>query len=888
MTIARGTRFGPYEIVSPIGAGGMGEVYRATDTNLGRKVAIKVLPDAFAQDPERLARFEREAKTLASLNHANIAIIHGLEKSQGAYALVMELVEGEDLSQRIARGPIPLDEALPIAKQIAEALEAAHEQGIVHRDLKPANIKMRPDGTVKVLDFGLAKLNDPSVSNGPSGPNALSMSPTITSPAMMTGVGVILGTAAYMAPEQARGKPADKRGDIWAFGCVLYEMVTGKRAFDGEDVSQTMARVIEREPDFTPVPAQLRRLLKACLEKDRKKRLQAIGDVHLLLESAAPPPIVAPRPRLAMAGWIVGAAATVFAVSLAAIHFRETTPASPVVRSTLLPPDNTTFYSDFTQGIGLPALSPDGSRIVFGTRNADGTSPLWVRSLEALTAQPLPGTEGARFPFWSPDSRFIAFFADGKLKKIDASGGPVLTLTDAANGRGGSWNRDGVIIFAPNTTASGPLQRVSAAGGAATRIAGVDGSFPSFLPDGKHFLYQGALPGRAPGIRIGSLDGSPSVAVGAGSNALFANGYVLFVRETTLMALPFDPVHLTSTGEAVPVAEHIQSVLASGRAAAFSVSETGLVAYREGRATGGYTLTWVDRAGNKGATVGGSHFVGGDIQFSPDRTRVAMSILEATNTDVWIYDVVRGLRTRFTFDPANDNAPIWSPDGRSVVFRSNRKGHYDLYRKAVDGVAAEELLYADDLDKTPTGWSPDGTLLLYNGGRDQGQDLWALPLPSERGSVPKPSILLRTPFNEGWGQFSPDGRWILYVSDESQRNELYVSPFTKPRGLGGKRQISVAGLIGFGGAGGAPRWRQDGREIFYVSPDRQLVATEISIANDTLDVGMTHPLFDMLTELRQSFEVSADAQRFLSLGTTEEKTPTSITLIQHWPTGIRK
>ena len=592
MPLGSGTRVGPYEIVAAIGAGGMGEVYRARDSRLGRDVAVKVLPELFAADADRLARFEREAQLLASLNHQNIATIHGLEESGGVRALVMELIEGPTLADRIAQGPIPLDEALPIARQIADALDAAHERGVIHRDLKPANIKITPGGQVKVLDFGLAKVLESAV-GGAAGSQHLSMSPTLSVQA--TYAGLILGTAAYMSPEQARGRPVDQRTDIWAFGCVLFEMLTGTRAFEGEDVSETLARVIEREPDWTRIPPQIRRLLTSCLQKDRNQRLQAIGDMRLLLDDPAPPVALALRPRATRTPWVIAAAAMLSVAVLALVHFREVPPDSRVVRSTLLPPDNTTFNSDFSQGVGLPTLSPDGTRIVFGARTADGKTPLWVRSLDALTAQPLAGTDGAGFPFWSPDSRFVAFFAGGKLKKIDASGGPVLTLADATSGRGGSWNRDGVIVFTPSA-GGGPFLRVSSAGGASSRVSSEEGSFPWFLPDGQHFLYQGT----GGSIRVGSLDGSPSQMVGGGSNALYAQGHLLFVREGTLMAQLFDADRLTSTGDGVPVAEHIQSVLASGRAAAFSVSETGLLAYREGTASGGYTLTWVDRSGIKG------------------------------------------------------------------------------------------------------------------------------------------------------------------------------------------------------------------------------------------------------------------------------------------------
>jgi Tol biopolymer transport system component len=794
-----------------------------------------------------------------------------------------KLVEGDTLADRIARGPVPLEEALPIARQIAEALEAAHEQGIIHRDLKPANVKLRPDGTVKVLDFGLAKL---AHSDAAAVSADVTASPTITSPAMMTGVGVLLGTAAYMSPEQAKGRAADRRSDIWAFGCVLYEMVTGRRLFQGEDITETIAAVVKDPPDFAQVPAALRRLLKSCLEKDPKKRLQAIGDMRLLLEDA--PPMTAPsRTQLGTAAWAVAGAAVLGAALLVFTYFRETPPSAPVVRSTILPPANTML--DFPQGVGLPALSPDGQRIVFGARTADGKRPLWVRALDGLTAQSLAGTEGATFPFWSPDSRFIAFFADGKLKKIDASGGPALTLADARLGRGGSWSRDGVIVFAPGVAE--PLLRVSSAGGASSPIATDSGSFPWFLPDARHFVYQGS---GGSAIRVGSLDGSPSQVVGTGSNALYAQGHLLFLREDTLMAQPFDTKRFATAGEAVPVAERVQTVLDSGRVGVFSVSETGLLAYREGAGNRGGILTWVDRSGKRGATVGEAARQT-SLEFSPDRTRVAVVVQDQAAEDVWIYDVSRGLRTRFTFDAARDIFPVWSPDGRSIVFSSNRRGRFfDLYRKAVDSVGAEELLYADDTNKRATSWSADGKLLLYDAigpGSQTGQDIWVLPLPPDRtGAAVKPSLVLQTTSNERDARFSPDGRWILYSSNESQDLEVFVTPFPPTAsGPGGKRQVSTGGTGPYGA-----RWRQDGREIFYVTPDRKLMATEVAIKGGTLELGTARSLLGLGYQSETgflgflSFNVSADGQRFLLSSAPEQQSAEPLTLILNWASGLNK
>ncbi|MGD1091622.1 MAG: protein kinase [Bryobacteraceae bacterium] len=877
MSLAPGTRLGPYEILGPLGAGGMGEVYRAKDTKLDREVAIKVLPSALAQHPDRLARFEREAKVLAALNHPNIAIIYGLED----HAIVMELVEGPTLADRIAVGALPLDESLKIAVQIADALEAAHEKGIVHRDLKPANIKVREDGTVKVLDFGLATAVQSNTAERSDGAN----SPTLTMGG--TEVGVILGTASYMSPEQAAGKPVDRRADIWSFGVVLWEMLTGRRLFHGESVSHTLADVLRAEIDFGKLPAStpapIRELLKRCLDRDLKTRLRDIGEARIAIQKYLANPTSSPDVTSATSPsrhlWLWIAATSVCflaAVALAFIHFRERQPEAPVVRSTLLPPDSAT--PDFGNGLGLPTLSPDGLKIVFGARTADGKDPLWVRSLDGLVAQPLAGTDGAIFPFWSPDGKFIAFFADSKLKKIDASGGPAITLADAPLGRGGSWSPEGVIIFAP-VNALGPLLRVSSAGGASTPISTAQGRLPWFLPDGRHFLYQ-VQPGNST-IRAGSLDGGESkMVIEAGSNALYAEGHLLFLRDGALMAQTFDAKRLVTTGEAVPVAEHIQTVLNSGTVGVFSVSQTGMLAYRSGLGFSGLELTWYDRAGKKGAEVGEPAGLV-DFRLSPDRKSLAATITTGGYANIWTYDVSRGLRTRLTFEAANDQDPVWSPDGRNIILGSVRKGHRDLYRKQANGAGPEELLYSDDLEKYPRSWSPDGNFLLYDAAGPKTGGIWALPLTQQPGGSLKPFPVVQPPFSATLGEFSPDGRWIAYQSNESQRYEIYVTSF--PPGSGGRRQISTAGGV-------LARWRPDGKEIFYIAPDRRLMAAEVVVKGGTLEPGTVRPLFGSpdLTPGNPYYDVSGDGQQFLLRTFPEQKSAEPLTLVQNWVARLKK
>ena len=728
MTLAAGVRISQYEIQTLLGAGGMGEVYRATDTSLGRQVAIKILPDTFAHDPERLARFGREARTLASLNHPHIAQIYGVEKSPAAFdsaqakeaghyvhALVMELVEGPTLADVMERrAGLQVDEALPIARQIVEALEAAHEQGIVHRDLKPANIKVRADGTVKVLDFGLAKLACPAEAGHYA--RDLTASPTITSPAM-TGAGVILGTAAYMAPEQARGKDVDKRADIWAFGCVLYEMLTGRRAFDAGEVSDTLAMVLMKDVDWSGLPAAtppaIRTLLRRCLEKDRKRRLPDIGVARLEIDEALAAPassipvaVETSGPARQRLAWTVAALTGIAAFSLAGLRFMER-PLEPAasIRFPVVPPPEMSFVAEVTS----QWLSPDGRHLVFRASPAGGAEAarLVIRSFEEDEARVLPGTEGAGQAFWSPDSRFLGFFADGQLKKIDVAGGPPQVLCDAPTGgrtTGGTWNSDGTIVF--GVGGSSGLLRVSAGGGTPVPVTQPDAAkketahrHPWFLPDGRHFLFTVTTgPGGSfsvNSVHVGSLDGEPpKVLTEADAQGIYASGFLLFVRDGTLLAQPFDPDRLVTTGDPLVVAEDVAIDIPAGLAS-LSASTTGMLSYRTTLSGGVVSqLVWVDRSGKVLETIG-QKADQSELRLAPDGTRVAVSVLDPARRtrDIWIYDLTRdGLRTRLTFDAGEDWSSAWSPDGRSLVFSAGRPNPLHLYRKPSDGSGTEERL----------------------------------------------------------------------------------------------------------------------------------------------------------------------------------------------------
>jgi eukaryotic-like serine/threonine-protein kinase len=894
MTFSVGTRLGLYEITGPLGSGGMGEVYQATDTKLGRSVAIKVLPDAFAQDVDRALRFEREARVLASLNHPHIATIHGLEESGDRKFLVMELVLGETLAEWISRGPIPLDDALKIARQIAEALEAAHEKGIVHRDLKPANIKIGPNGQVKVLDFGLAKAFESEVAN----PN-LSHSPTLSLAG--TNAGIILGTAAYMSPEQARGMTVDRRTDIFAFGAVLYEMLTGRPAFQGDTVSDILASVLKVDPDWNrfpkETPASIRRLLRRCLQKDRNHRLDSAAAARIEIEEAGFDPEIKEQlsspiqPETRRLPWILVAALFVVALSLgipALRHVRETIPAQQDFHFDIVLPGNAPPE--------LPAIAPDGRQLAFITTS--GTHQIWIHNMDALDSRPVPGTEGATYPFWSPDGTHIGFFAQGKLKKIAIAGGPAQTLCDATDGRGASWNRDDVIIFSQGPGSA--ILRVPSAGGVPTAVTmGAGGDlasghrFPSFLPDGVHFFYNaGSDKPDAAGIYIGSLDGSSPIRILPDpSNALYAPpanpgnpGYFLFKREESLMAQPFDSKTLKMAGEMFPVSERVPYSVNTGFGA-FSVSENGILIYRTGgRAS--TQLAWMDRAGKHLSTVGKPGPISA-LSLSPDEKTVALELFTGSQRDVWLQDIGRDVLVRFTFMPGLNGRPVWSPDGARLIFSFQATGIYssDILQRFAAGNAAEELLLHAGINAYPEDWSSDGKWIAYQQDNSRtATDLWLLPASQGTETDKKPVPYLQTAFDESNPRFSPDGKWIAYQSNESGRNEVYVQGI--PAG-GRKWQISSSG-------GAAPRWRQDGAELFYVSAEQKLMAAPIKIIS-TVEPGTPEPLFTFpapsnLVLLGFAYAPSRDGQRFLVNAPAggENAAAPPLTVVTNWQAALKK
>jgi Tol biopolymer transport system component len=891
-----------YRITAKIGEGGMGEVWRATDTRLEREVAIKILRGPFAADPERMARFEREAKILATLNHPNVAVIHGVEER----ALVMELVEGPTLAERIAQGPMAAEDVLPIAKQIAEALEYAHQRGVIHRDLKPANIKIPPEGRVKVLDFGLAKaMASEPVQSDPASSPTLTMHATVA--------GIILGTAAYMSPEQAHGKAADHRADIWSFGVVLYEMLAGKAAFSGESISDTLASVLKFEPDWSALPAglpaEIRRLLERCLKKDRQKRLQAMGDARIVIEEVLAGPIEAemapalPRAGVGSRRWMAAAAA--LAVALAAVstlHFRETPPKPAVVRFQI--PQR----GSATGGLPFLALSPDGSKLAFlgADPSAKSSRPiLWVRSLDSLEARPLPGTEDSFTHFWSPDSHFLAFAdASGALKKIEVSGSPPQTLVSSRGQiRGGYWDRGGTIYF--GTRYGRGIFRVPQTGGEPVLVSKPDSTrqeasfeYPQILPDGRHYLYLAMFSSVLDGaIFLASLDGKEKKRlVTARHNFSYVPpagtgkpGHLLFLRETTLMAQPLDPNSFEPVGDAFPVAERVGSEI---NIAFFTVSENGTLAYLPRVAGAGpYELRWFDRAGKPLDAPGGRASYN-NVALARDARRAAVvqTDPQTNNTDIWLIDLGRGIPTRFTFDEATDWDPVWSPDNTRLAFSSNREnGSYNLYVKGTSGARPEERLQKSDLSERPCDWSPDGRFLMYTramAGSTALGSLWVLSDPAGDPAKRKAAPYFETAFNTTQCQFAPDGHWVAYVSNESRRgHDVFVQSF--PAGAG-KFLVSNNGGV-------QPRWRRDGRELFYIASDGMLMAVDVK-TSPVFQPGIPHALFDPRTpgggypQYVFRYDVTPDGQRFLvnTQGRSEATPAEPITVVLNWQEGHKK
>ncbi|MEQ1886857.1 MAG: protein kinase [Bryobacteraceae bacterium] len=915
MHLSAGTRLGVYEILSPLGAGGMGQVYKALDTKLDREVAIKILPAEVSQDPEHLSRFEREAKILASLNHPHIAQIYGEidtdggesegEESFDLHGLVMELVPGETLASIMKRGPVPLDLAIRYGRQIAEALEAAHEKGVVHRDLKPANVMVTPDGPqgrmVKVLDFGLAAIPVPAsvVPMDRSHAPTLTLSPTRT--------GVLLGTTAYMSPEQASGQLVDKRADIWAFGVLMWEMLTGKHLFEGSTVAHIVADVLRRDIDFKALPrgtpASTRTLLRRCLDRDPHTRLRDIGEARVALLNQEmhlePPEPAASSLRNPAPAWIAAGLAFLAAVVVGVVHFRETPVLQEPVRFQIPPPEKTSYTN-------TGVVSPDGQKIGFVVRSSDGRTMVWVRTLDSLEAHPVMGSEGAAVgPFWSPDSQYIGFGVNsmpGRLKKVLASGGTPQTLCEYEGGfREGSWNRDGVILFGVDSSG---IWRVPENGGAPVQVTAIDGarsevqhSGPRFLPDGKRFLYhrlsrqaenQGtyigtitAGPGQQDLTRLADIETDVIFAQAAGKE------YLLYVKEGALEAVPFDSDRGAITGTPVVVADDVGL---TGTYGWFTASANGTLVYRSERdAVAPNQLIWYDRTGKDVGRIGAQNEPGAnELQLSPDGKTIAVTRgdrFARNGTRVWTAELSRGIFSKLDSSDGTETAMAIAPDGH-VLFSSSLNGTLgDIYWMPMGGVDAPELLLKSATQKHPNSVSPDGKYLLYDDHHPtQHEDLWILPLAAPAGGERKPIPFLATPAGESFGQFSPDGKWIAYASDESGRMEVYVQGFAPDRSPavgGGKWQISSGG-------GDKPRWRRDGKELYYLGPDRTLMAVPTR-GGASFSPGIATPLFRTRAAGYFPYDLAPDG-RFLinTLPEPNAAVPTPITVFIHWASALSK
>jgi eukaryotic-like serine/threonine-protein kinase len=891
--LSAGTKLGPYEILSPLGAGGMGEVYRARDTRLERSVAIKVLPADMTSDPSLRQRLEREAKAVSKLSHPHICTLYDIGHQDGLDFLVMELVDGETLEQRLVKGPLPPEQTLRYAAQIADALAKAHKLGITHRDLKPSNVMLTKAGA-KLMDFGLAK----DSGSAPLG-DALTQ---MTAASKLTGEGTIVGTFQYMAPEQLEGREADARTDIFALGEVIYEMATAKPAFSGTSRASLIASILTTEPppitQLQPLtPPALERVIKKCLAKDPDERWQSASDLASELawiaqstssasQAGVPIPVLGKSRHRQTLAWVVAAVAVLTAIAFASAYFVSQKPER-VLRAQILAPDKLRF-NFIGDNSGPLAISPNGDRMVFSATNEDKTQ-LYVRAQDSLSVQPLPGTEGAAFPFWSPDSRSIGFFADGKLKRIDIAGGPPVTLCAAPTSRGGSWGSSGIIVFSPSFSSS--LSQVPASGGTAVEIAKLDPKYttyrwPWFLPDGKHFIYLAANHnspnGPDTGIFLASLDGKENrLLFLSRANAIYASGSLLFLRDSALIAQPFDPSSGQLKGDPTVLSDDVQFDPGVWHGT-FTASENGTLIYQPGLTTSGLALTWIDRSGKASGAIGPRQIYE-HVRFSPDDKRLALSF-GAPQASIWIHDLVRNIRTRLTFGTENYGSLAWSPDGSRIAYTASEGGNLyaAIFSKASTGTGEPERLLAPahGLEQAVCDWSPDGRYLIYRSGAagiGTEQDLWILPLFGDRKSFP----YVTDPGSQTEARFSPDGRWVAFTSNETNRLEVYVAPFPW---TGAKWQVSASG-------GYAPEWRRDGKELFFLIPGAgQLAAAAVNGSATGFEVGELHTLFraDLSpTTVGTIYAPTHDGQRFVAITAGEEGSMPLI-LVQNWTAELKK
>jgi Tol biopolymer transport system component len=895
MPLTAGVRLGAYEIVDLLGAGGMGEVYRARDARLGREVAIKVLPTAFSADPDRLHRFEQEARAAAALNHPNVLGVFDIGSHDGAPYVVCELLEGATLRERLHGSALPVRKAIEIGVQIARGLAAAHTRGILHRDLKPENLFITTDGLAKILDFGLAKLVERGAGDG--------VSLLATTPAQ-TADGIVLGTIGYMSPEQARGRAVDHRSDIFSFGAVLYEMLGGRRAFAGDTAADTLGAILKEDPPDLPVsekhiPPALVRIVDRCLEKSAAARFQSADDLAFALDALSSgftglQDAVREAPRFTpvrgwwpiLAAFVVGVAATAAIGML--VGRGNGTVAPPIYRTTIalpagvrIPPAMSTF--------GRIAISPDGSHLAIVAVDSSGRQMLWLRRLDDLAAHPLAGTEGGAYPFWSADSRSIGFLAGGKLKRVDVTGGSASTLAVAPFPAPGTWNRDNVIVFNAKTGAG--VFRVSAGGGTPEPVTNIDPakgeaghSLPFFLPDGRHFLYTSGSLTRSIGVFVASLDPAEASIqlLDTGSNAQYAQGHLLFLRDNVLVAQPFDPERLTLSGEPRPIAESITAQSGTDNASfgAFSVSTAGVVVYDVGDVREAFRLTWFDRAGREIATIGDAgNFTSASLSADGRRATVTLPEPNRSTSDIWIVDLARGVRNRLTGPEGNEQAPVWTPDGARVIFMSRRSGdpQYAVYGRSATGTGTEERLLSDGAINLPTSVSPDGKFLLLTRRASPtpgvSLDIWLMRLDGNRTARP----FIEAPGHEADARFSPDGRWVAYESDASGRTEIWLTPFADPSS---KWQVSTAG-------GAAPRWGAGASELLFRTPDRQLMAVSLKTDVTPPEIGPPSSLFTVPVGpgFANPYEPAADAQRFLVISRparSQEAAASALTLLVNW------